>query len=1125
MIRATSRGMTMNTKQGTHRTHIASLALIAVVLSSFLGSLTTPARAAMAISINEPFTGVSAPGWTLLGDAVLTGGDTDAIGQGWLQLTNNDYSKGGSAIYDTPFSSDKGIQISFQYATHDSLPNSSIGADGFSFYLIDGATASPTSGPPGGALGYSADLDNGMKGVTNGYVGIGFDEFGNFTKSRFGGCTITCTLNSMPQTVAIRGPGTDITGYNLLKYVQLSALNPPHGIDGVTRSNPRSVRITFLDLKISVDIDFGNGFENIIDAFDLKAAGMPAPPATFKMGLSGSTGGITNFHEVRNLTVGGAMTSATVLDTPTSALGTPITVSGTGQPVTFTATVTPNQPSGNVTFLDGVTVIGVGTLDATTHKATFTTSTLANGIHSITAYYEGDNIYGASTSAPVPLEVISTNANLGNLLVDAATLIPPFAENNDTYMVNVINDITQITFTPSVADPTATLTVNNAPATSGTPVTRSNLQVGANLIPITVTAPDKQTTHTYNLTVNRLPIEGNQASITSLGTSATMSTTGQSVTFTASVTFGAGARIGQPSGTVTFLDGGTAIGVGTLIANQAIFTTTSLLKGIHSITARYEGDTIYGVSTSAPVSLTVLSTNADLSGLLVNPGMLSPAFATDNDAYTVAVAYKNTSISLTPSTADSSATLKVNGTSAPLGSPVTSNLQVGANLISITVTAQDGVTTHTYTVTVNRLSLGGNQVSATLLGSSPPSLFTGQTATFTATVTFVDPNAPIDQPPPSGTVAFLDGETVISVRALIANQAIFTTTSLVKGVHNITARYEGDKTYAASTSALVSLTVISTNANLSSLQMSVGSLSPAFAAGTYVYTASVPYTATNVIMTPSTADSSATLKVNGTPTTSGSPVTFSNLQVGANPAISITVTAPDGVTTHTYSVTVNRLSLGNNQVSTTSLGSSPTSLLTGQTATFTATVTFDLNAPSDQPRPSGTVAFLDGETVIGVRALIVNQAIFTTTSLVKGVHSITARYEGDKTYAVSTSTPISLTVITPNANLGSLQISTGVLNPAFAADTYVYTVSVPYTVTSFIITPSAADSSATLKVNGTSATSGSPVTSNLQVGENLITITVTTQDGGTTQMYRITVNRNPLDHTVYLPFVRLEGSV
>jgi len=1113
----------MNTKQRTYQSHIASLALISVVLTSFLGSLTTPARATMAVSINQPFTGVSAPGWTLLGDAVLTGGDTDAIGQGWLQLTNNGYFKAGSVIYDTPISSDKGIQISFQYATHESLPNATVGADGFSFYLIDGATTSPTSGPPGGALGYSVDSIDGRKGVTNGYVGIGFDEFGNFTTSRFGGCTITCTLNSMPQTVAIRGPGTDKTGYNLLKYVQLSALNPPRRIDGVTRSNPRSVRITFLDLKISVEIDFGNGFENIISAFDLKAAGMPTPPATFKMGLSGSTGGITNFHEIRNLTVGGAMTSATTLDTPTSALGTPVTTSTTGQPVTFTATVTPNQPSGTVTFLDDVTVIGVGTLDATTHKATFTTSALTNGVHSITAYYEGDNVYGASTSAPVSLTVISTNANLSNLLVDAATLIPPFAENNDAYVVNVINNITHVTFTPRVADPNATLTVNGAPATSGSPVT-SNLQVGANLIPITVTAPDKQTTHTYNLTVNRLPIEGNQASITSLGSSTTTSVTGQPVTFTASVTFGAGARNGQPSGTVTFLDGGTAIGVGTLIANQAIFTTTSLLKGVHSITARYEGDAIYGVSTSASVSLTVLSTNANLSGLLVNPGMLSPAFATDNNAYTVAVAYKNTSISLTPSAADSSATLKVNGTSATSGSPVTSNLQVGANLITITVTAQDGVTTHTYSVTVNRLSLGGNQTSATSLDASPTPLFTGQTATFTATVTF-DPNAPIDQPQPSGTVAFLDGETVIGVRTLIANQAIFTTTSLLKGAHSITASYEGDKTYAVSTSAPVSLTVISTNANLSSLQISVGTLSPAFAAGTYVYTASVPYTATSVIITPSIADSSATFKVNGTPTTSGSPVTFSNLQVGANPAISITVMAQDGVTTHTYSITINRLSLGNNQVSVTSLDFSPTSLLTGQTATFTATVTFGPNALSDQPQPSGTVAFLDGATVIGVRALIVNQAIFTTTSLLKGVHSITARYEGDKTYAVSTSVPISLTVITPNANLGGLQISAGVLNPAFAADTYVYTVSVPYTVTSFIITPSAADNSATLKVNGTSATSGSPVTSNLQVGVNLIAITVTTQDGGTTRTYSITVNRNPLEYAIYLPLINLEGSV
>ena len=57
------------------------------------------------------------------------------------------------------------------------------------------------------------------------------------------------------------------------------------------------------------------------------------------------------------------------------------------------------MPTGTVTFLDGSTVLGTGTLNET-GTATYTTTafTLAAGSHSITAIYSGDNNYTASTS-------------------------------------------------------------------------------------------------------------------------------------------------------------------------------------------------------------------------------------------------------------------------------------------------------------------------------------------------------------------------------------------------------------------------------------------------------------------------------------------------------------------------------------------------------------------------------------------------------------------------------------------------------------------------------------------------------------------------------------------------------
>ena len=82
-----------------------------------------------------------------------------------------------------------------------------------------------------------------------------------------------------------------------------------------------------------------------------------------------------------------------------------------GQPVTFTASVTPSTsgqtaPTGTVTFMDGSTAIGTGTLNAS-DIATFSTSALAIGTHSITAVYGGDSNFSGSTSSPVPQAILS----------------------------------------------------------------------------------------------------------------------------------------------------------------------------------------------------------------------------------------------------------------------------------------------------------------------------------------------------------------------------------------------------------------------------------------------------------------------------------------------------------------------------------------------------------------------------------------------------------------------------------------------------------------------------------------------------------------------------------------------
>ncbi|WP_163069290.1 Ig-like domain-containing protein, partial [Acinetobacter baumannii] len=67
---------------------------------------------------------------------------------------------------------------------------------------------------------------------------------------------------------------------------------------------------------------------------------------------------------------------------------------------------------------------------------------------------------------------------------------------------------------------------------------------------------------------------------------------------------------GSPTGSVTFKNGGTAIGSGTLSGGVASFTTSTLAKGNHTITATYEGDSNFNASTSAGLTQSV-ATPAD----------------------------------------------------------------------------------------------------------------------------------------------------------------------------------------------------------------------------------------------------------------------------------------------------------------------------------------------------------------------------------------------------------------------------------------------------------------------------------------------------------------------------------
>lgn len=93
------------------------------------------------------------------------------------------------------------------------------------------------------------------------------------------------------------------------------------------------------------------------------------------------------------------------------------------------------------------------------------------------------------------------------------------------------------------------------------------------------------------------------ATTTSVLASAAQITLGQSVTFTSGVVPQSGT--GVPTGSTTFLDGQTQLGVVALNGGAASFSSANLAAGTHTITAAYSGDSNYSASTSAALTVTV----------------------------------------------------------------------------------------------------------------------------------------------------------------------------------------------------------------------------------------------------------------------------------------------------------------------------------------------------------------------------------------------------------------------------------------------------------------------------------------------------------------------------------------
>src|SRR6202040_3837257 len=425
---------------------------------------------------------------------------------------------------------------------------------------------------------------------------------------------------------------------------------------------------------------------------------------------------------------------------------------------------------------------------------------------------------------------------------------------------------------------------------------------------------------------------------------------GQSVDFTATVPSGV-------TGTVQFVDGSTTLGTGTISGTTATFTTTTLAVGTHPVTAVYSGDANYNPATSA-VDNQVVNQQSTTTTVASS---LNPSAFMQSVTFTATVA--PTSGSTVPT---GTVQFSVDGTAA--GSPVTlsngtaaftiSALAVGLHSVTAVYTPDTGSLTGSNGSTNQQV--GAVSTSTTTLSVAPSTVMYGDTATLTAVVT------------PSfatGTVSFYEGSTLLGSASLDGTgTAVLPISTVNAGVHNITAKYNGDPGVPANTSNTVQLTVT---------QRTAPGGGPAI-----TVTVNDAARTTTQSNPPFTYSPSGQL-VNGDTyaTAISGTATYSTTAGSAPGTYAITVT---GLTSANYTIA---FVPGNLTVtispSTTTLVAGPSSPQYGDPVTLAATVTSGA---------TGTVSFYDGSVLLGTGTVSNGVATLITTTLGAGTHTITATY-------------------------------------------------------------------------------------------------------------------------------------
>jgi hypothetical protein len=386
-------------------------------------------------------------------------------------------------------------------------------------------------------------------------------------------------------------------------------------------------------------------------------------------------------------------------------------------------------------------------------------------------------VYGVGTM--LNLQVSSTLAVVGQPVTLTATITPAsIAFGLPTGTVTFQDSATVLGTAP----------LNNGVATFQT----ANLAVGSHVLSVIYNGAGffRASTSAFTQTISRA------ATTVALTSSTNPVALGQSMVLTARLGVVAPGA-GVPTGAVTFMDGTTVLGTGTLSNGVATLQTASLALGNHALTAVYGGDSNFMGSTSAPLNETVLQASKTT---------LQSSLATSTFGQTITL-----TAAVMPTTGSGTATGTVtfkDGTSV-LGSATLSSgkatlttalLTAGSHTLSVVFSGNPALAGSTSAALTQTVKSATTTASLTL--SANPAVF-GQPITLTARVRAVAPGAGV----PSGTITFKDGTTVLGTATLSNGVAVYQTAALAVGKHSLSAGYSGDGNFTGSSAAAVTETI------------------------------------------------------------------------------------------------------------------------------------------------------------------------------------------------------------------------------------------------------------------------------------------------------------------------------